>query len=96
MSESDQHRLRRVIFLLSTTPFEKGLITVINKGKLLLVFIVPAAAVAYRYFTNTSPPSFLAIGFLAVPFGCMSADCRVIEVGPLRKLILHLLRTENI
>ena len=83
--------------MLRTTPFEKGLITVINKGKLILVFIVPAAAVAvaYRSCPSTPPPSFLAIGFLAVPFGCMSADCRVIKVGPLRKHILHLLRTEK-
>ena len=95
ISESDQHGLRRAIFLLRTTPFEKGLITVINKGKLLLVFIVPAAAVAYRYFTNTSPPSFLAIGFLAVPIGCKSVNFQSIRVSPLRPLIMRSLSKEE-
>ena len=34
--------------MLRTTPFDKGLVMVVKEGKLRLVFIVPAVAVAYR------------------------------------------------
>ena len=62
MSESDQHGPRRAILLLSTTLFEKGLITVINKVKLHLVFIVPAVAFAYR----SRPPPTLSLPLTSV------------------------------
>ena len=42
---------------MSKIPFEKGLITVVKEGKLRLVFLVPAVAVAYRSCPSATPLS---------------------------------------
>ena len=44
----------------------------------------------------TTPPSNIAVGFHAIPFDRMSADCRVIEVGPLWPLIVRSMRAEEV
>ena len=83
------------MLLLSTTPFEKGFITVVKEGQLRLVFIVTDVAVTYRSCTPPKPPPLLSIGFRAFPFGCTSADCQEIGVGHLCPLIMRLLRMEE-
>ena len=93
-SESDQHGTRRVISLLRTYPFNKGVITVVKEGKLRLVFLVPAVSVAYCS-CSPIPPYLISIDFRAVPSGRMSADFQAIGVGPLRPLIIFLLKTEK-
>ena len=70
MSESDQYGPRhpnpsQARLLLSTTPFENSLITVVKEGQLLFIFIVPAIAVAYCY--PPTPFSLFYIFFRAVP-----------------------------
>ena len=53
--ERDQHGTRRAMLLSRATPFEKGLITVVNKVQLRLVFIVPADTVTYRSCPSVTP-----------------------------------------
>ena len=55
-SESDEHGQRLLMLLLSTTPFEKGFITVVKEGQLRLVFIVTDVAVTYRSCPYANPP----------------------------------------
>ena len=83
--------------LLRTTTFEKVLITVVKESKLRLVFLVPAVAFAYHSCPSATPPlsHLIAIVFRDVPFGRMSSDCQAIGVGPLRPLIMLLIRTEK-
>ena len=92
-SESDHHGTRRVRSLLRTNTFNKGLITVVKEGKLRLVFLVHSVAVAYFSFPPI-PPYLISIDFRAVPSGRMFADFQAIGVGPLRPLVIILLRTE--
>ena len=54
--------------MLRNTPFEKCLITVIKKGKLRLVFLVPAVTIAYRPLSPPPTFSLLTIVFRAVTF----------------------------